>query len=109
MNVHCVGDQMKIKLDGKHIGEAVGEIIAKLKNSNRVSKYFFYTTLYGIGYFCIFMSKDTFDKTNKNLADYLKSKNIEFKNEFSDAGWVYRFVINKDVEIHNTLLDEFDL
>jgi len=85
------------------------EVINSLKNSNRVSKYYFYTTLYGIGYFCIFMSTDKFNETNKLLSTYLKSKNILFTNEYSDANWVYRFVINKDVSIHNELLNNFKL
>lgn len=83
------------------------EVIAKLKDSNRVNKYFFYTTLYGIGYFCFFMGEKTFNETNNKLSKYLVNKGIAFNNEFSDAAWVYRFVINKDVEKHNQLLKEF--
>ena len=85
------------------------EVIKKLKNSDRVSKYYFYTTLYGIGYFCYFMSQKAHQETKKILSDYLNSKKINFDNEFSEAGWVYRFVINKDVTVHNELLDNFKI
>lgn len=85
------------------------DIMAKLKNSNRVSKYFFYTTLYGIGWFCYFTNQKAFKEVNNGLASYLKNKGINFTNEFSDAGWVYRFVINKDVKLHNSLLTDFNI
>lgn len=93
--------------DGKFCYPNKKDIIAKLKNSNRVNKYYFYTTLYGIGYFVFFMGETTFEDTNKKVSKYLRNKGIEFSNEFSDAGWVYRFVINKDIETHNKLLEEF--
>jgi hypothetical protein len=76
------------------------------KNQNRVLSGMFYTTLYGIGFWCIFSSKNDM-VIAKNLHSFLNDKNIPYENEFSDAGWVYRFVINKDVEMHNDLLKEF--
>jgi hypothetical protein len=76
------------------------------KNQNRVSKGLFYTTLYGIGFWAIFCMKEDVE-TAKELAEYLKSKSVDYRNEWSDAGWVYRFVIGKDVEVHNNLLKEF--
>ena len=85
------------------------DVIKKLSNNDRVSKYFFYTTLYGIGCFCYFMSSNALKITEKTLATYLKDKKIQFENEYSEAGWVYRFVINKDVKIHNELLENFNL
>lgn len=85
------------------------QVIEKLRNNNRVSKYLFYTTLYGIGWFCFLSGKKSFDETNEKLSAYLKSKGISFMNEFSEAGWVYRFVLNKDVEVHNRLLSEMSI
>ena len=76
------------------------------RNQDRVSKGLFYTTLYGIGFWAIFCSKQDIEVA-KMLADYLKSKAIQYRNEWSDAGWVYRFVIGKEVELHNQLLKEF--
>ena len=83
------------------------DILKKYTNQNRVSKYFFYTTLYGIGMFAIF-TRDIKSATSV-LAEYLKSKNIQYSNEYSDAGWAYRFVINKDVDTHNKLLEGFEM
>jgi len=82
---------------------------SKFINSDRVFKSYFYTTLYGIGYFCYFMNQEVHNKTKKLLSDYLKSKKIDFTNEFSEAGWVYRFLINKGVSTHNYLLSEFKI
>ena len=84
------------------------QCIEKIKNSDRVNKNYFYTTLYGIGCFCYFMRKTTLNNYSNILANYLKSKNIDFKNEFSEAGWVYRFCINKNIELHNELLTNFE-
>lgn len=84
------------------------QVIKEIKKNPRVSKYIFYTTLYGIGYFCMFLPDQMLYKINNKLSEYLKENNIDFYNEFSDAHWVYRFVINKDVETHNKLLENFD-
>jgi hypothetical protein len=95
--------------DGVFRNPTKNECFEVLKNDARVRKYYFYTTLYGIGYFCFLMRNETFEQTKKILTDYLNSKKVSFKNEFSEAGWVYRFCINKDVETHNQLLTEFDI
>ena len=84
--------------------EILSEII--LKNQGRVHKGLFYTTLYGIGFWSIFCSKADL-MVAKNLHEYLKVKNIKYSNEFSDAGWVYRFKIGQTIDIHNKLLCEF--
>lgn len=82
------------------------EEVVKKYTTDRVSKYHYYTTLYGIGMFAFF-TKDIVKATVK-LAKYLESKGIKYYNEFSDRGWAYRFVINKDVETHNELLNDFN-
>ena len=84
-------------------------VLNDLKNNNRVTKSFFYTTLYGIGWFCFFSSNKSFLETNNLLEIYLKKEGVKFTNEFSEAGWVYRFVINKDIEVHNNLLNKLEL
>ena len=78
------------------------------KNQNRVYRGLFYTTLYGIGFWSIFASKRDIEVA-KDLAQYLQSKKIDYINEWSDAHWVYRFKINKEVELHNKLLSEFKI
>ena len=86
--------------------ETLKQIIKK--NRDRVYKGLFYTTLYGIGFWSIFASKRDVGVA-KDLAQYLQSKNIKYSNEWSDAQWVYRFKINKEVELHNKLLSEFKI
>ena len=82
------------------------EEVIKKYTSDRVSKYHYYTTLYGIGMFAFF-TKDIV-KATVELAKYLENKEIKYYNEYSDAGWAYRFVINKDIESHNELLNNFN-
>jgi len=94
--------------NGELIYPTKNQCIEKIKNENRVNKNYFYTTLYGIGCFCYFMRRETLSGYSKVLSEYLTENNINFKNEFSEAGWVYRFLINKDVEIHNNLLENFN-
>ena len=95
--------------NGELIYPTKKQCIEKLKNSERVKKSMLYTTLYGIGIFCFFMSEKTLRIYDKTVSDFLKNKNIDFNNEFSEAGWVYRFVIKKDIEIHNKLLKELEI
>lgn len=97
-------------IDGEIRTPSKDEVVYRLKSrSNKVKKYYFYTTLYGIGYFCFFMQKDVFEDTNNKVGKYLKSKGIKFTNEFSEAGWVYRFVIKESQEKHNDLLENFEI
>lgn len=70
-------------------------------------KYGFYTTEYGIGIFCYFSTDGVINSIDK-MKKYLLSKNIPFKNEFSDARWVFRFVLNLDKPKHEILLNSFN-
>jgi len=70
-------------------------------------KYGFYTTEYGIGIFCYFSTDGVINSIEK-MKKYLLSKNIPFKNEFSDARWVFRFVLNLDKPKHELLLNSFN-
>lgn len=96
-------------VDGELTKPTKAECLERLRNNDRVHKSFFYTTIYGIGWFCFLSSDKAFKETNTVMDDYLKSKRISYSNEFSEAGWVYRFVINKDVQTHNDLLDDLTL
>ena len=69
-------------------------------------KYGFYETNYGIGIFVLFSGRYEIAAIEK-MAAYLKSKNIPFTNEYSNAMWVYRFVLNINKDIHTTLLNSF--
>lgn len=63
----------------------------------RVFEYsvFVYPASYGIGI-------DTFGGHHKEIADKISNKlkelGLKYRNEFSDAAWVYRFIISKDSE-----------
>lgn len=51
-----------------------------------------YPASYGVGVASLFSREDDI----KVIAEKLKSLGLKFRNELSDAGWVYRFVISKD-------------
>lgn len=81
------------------------ELIAKKQNISYIdySKIFkksgisekfkrIYTTTYGFGIECIFFNND---EIKKLVCDYLDNFGIEYTNEYSEAGWVYRFKIGK--------------
>ena len=64
----------------------------KIVNNNGIS---IYPTSYGIGCFIVFgRLRDRIEEISKQLT----AKGIEFTNEFSDAGYVYRFKISKSAE-----------
>jgi len=66
----------------------------------------FYSTEYGVGIFCLFYTEGVKTAIEK-MSAYLKSKNIPFINEFSDAHWVYRFKLNLTKEAHRNILQSF--
>jgi hypothetical protein len=70
------------------------------KNLRRVFEkmlpsYAFYATSYGVGMDALFKSHETVIQAAQGLCDFLDKNGIEYKNEYSDAAWVYRFVISK--------------
>ena len=66
-----------------------------------------HTTDYGIGIFCYFNTDGVINSIAK-MTEYLKQKSIPFKNEFSDARWVFRFVLNLDKTKHDLILKSFN-
>lgn len=94
--------------DGEIVKPTKEDVINKLRVNDRVYKSCFYTTLYGIGFFCFLLSTDGFNKVKKVMGDYLDSLGIPYQNEFSEAGWVFRFLIGKDVNYHNEILEKFE-
>jgi hypothetical protein len=79
----------------------------KINNTERVHKGLFYTTLYGVGLWDFFNSKNTHEILNESMSNYLKSKGLQFKNEYSDAGWVFRYKFNMPIQQINELLESF--
>lgn len=64
-----------------------------INESGYSGRFFVYPTTYGIGVWIFYNFQ-----ASKNIADVeriLKSKGIEYTNEYSDKHWVYRFKISK--------------
>ena len=59
-----------------------------------------YPTTYGIGIFVLFGRKP---ESIEKITNKLDSLGIEYKNEYSDAGWVYRFRISQSKENINKI------
>jgi hypothetical protein len=69
----------------------------KLLNENGLTdKFSVYPTTYGIGIWVIFnySAKDEIKKVTKILND----RGIEYYNEYSEAGWVYRYKVSKKAD-----------
>lgn len=70
-------------------------------------KYGFYETNYGIGIFCFWLTKGVKDAIDI-LSEHLTNLSIPFKNEFSDAKWVYRFKIGLSKENHLNIINQLN-
>lgn len=79
-------------------------IMQKIVNS-KLDKYgwLVYPTTYGIGLEAIFNWH--FDKQSKEIEELLNKMGVEFKTEYSDAGWIFRYKISKK-EANRFLLSE---
>ena len=64
--------------------------LLEVKGYNTVSVY---PTSYGIGVFALFTQG--FKEIKNDIERLLTSLDIEYKNQYSSAGWVYRYVISK--------------
>lgn len=95
--------------DGQLIKPTREHVIERFRTSDRVYKSCFYTTLYGIGFFCYLLNPEGFNKVRRVMGCHLDSLGVKYDNEFSEAGWVFRFVINKDVEFHNEVLEKYEI
>jgi hypothetical protein len=70
-------------------------------------KYGFYHTLYGIGIFILFGGKYEYNAIGR-MKKYLSEMNVPFRNELSEARWVFRFVINVGKDYHKVLISDFN-
>jgi hypothetical protein len=59
---------------------------------------FLFATSYGIGFSAFAQSDATVKKNSQFISDKLISLGINFRTEYSDAYWIYRFVISKSVK-----------
>jgi hypothetical protein len=74
-------------------------------NGVRVHNGIMYSTNYGIGIWFIFMPVVWTDNAKNLIQSKLKELNINFQNEFSDAGWVYRYLIDGNYIDHNKIVE----
>lgn len=77
-------------VDYKNLSDTFKNI---LKGNSGVS---IYSASYGVGISCLFNKK--MDSDIKTIENFLNEKGIKFRTEFSQAHWVYRFVIGKSKE-----------
>jgi len=62
-----------------------------------------YATSFGFSYDCMLVSKKDFEKDVEKLKSFLDNHGIEYRNELSDAGWVYRFRLSKSEDNINRI------
>jgi hypothetical protein len=65
-----------------------------------------YSTNYGVGTWNIYIPLESKKLLNDTIKSILINKGIEFKNEFSEAGWVYRHKFSGNYQDHNLIIDE---
>lgn len=97
-------------VDGVHTELTKEQKLKKIIDKNKDRVYFglFYTTLYGIGLWDFFNSKEVHKTLTDKMNKFLESEKITYKNEYSDAGWVYRYRFNLSIEKTNELLKKFE-
>jgi len=69
-------------------------------------RYGFYPTEYGVGIFCYFASAPVISAIDE-MKKYLSGLSMPFKNEFSDARWVFRFKLGLTKEQHTAIINSF--
>ena len=68
----------------------------KLLKENKLNSVSVCPTTYGIGVWVIYNWNA--DEQVQKVAKILKEKGVEFYNEYSEAGWVYRFKVSKKAD-----------
>lgn len=79
-----------------YYGEFAKNMQRLLNENGLTDKFSVYPTTYGIGIWVIFNSfvKEEINKVTKILDE----RGIEYYNEYSEAGWVYRYKVSKKAE-----------
>jgi hypothetical protein len=70
-------------------------------------RYGFYLTDYGMGTYILYGGQHV-EAAIFKMMQFLKAENIPYRNEFSDARWVLRFVLNMSRPIHEKILTKFN-
>lgn len=79
-----------------YYGEFAKNMQRLLKENGLTDKFSVYPTTYGIGVWVIYnwSAKEDID----NVTKLLDERGIEYYNEYSDAGWVYRYKVSKKAD-----------
>lgn len=91
-------------LFAKHTKETAGKTLNNIHPRN--GYLYAYSTNYGIGVHNVYVCKTTQKKVNDAIKEILTSSDIEFKNELSDALWVYRHKFSGSYLDHNLIIEE---
>lgn len=90
------------------IGKEKAKLILSEKIENeRLGNYLSYSTNYGIGLWVFFIPKKVIEKCTTEIERVLKNLNIEYRTEYSDAGWVFRYIISGSYLDHNEIVKQF--
>lgn len=90
------------KLNIENTFKNINDLVNKHLNLLNISCFNVYSASYGLGIFCLYNREQP--EQIKKVEDYLKSLNVDYKNEFSLKGWVYRFKISKSGNNLNKLM-----
>jgi hypothetical protein len=74
--------------------------------TERLEKFLTYSTNYGIGVWIFFILKTDFAKIKQRVEKVLEKNAISFTNEYSDAGWVYRYKFSGNYLDHNLIIEQ---
>ena len=89
--------QKVVERDKKAFSGAYGDFARKMEQllqRNGIGRNFcIYPTTYGIGVWLVY--NFSADADIKRVDSILNEQGIEFRNEYSDAQWVWRYVISK--------------
>lgn len=79
-----------------YYGEFAKNMQRLLKDNGLTNQFSVYPTTYGIGVWVIYnySAKEEIDKVTK----ILDARGIEYYNEYSEAGWVYRYKVSKKAD-----------
>ena len=83
------------KLDSENVYVSFVKDFGKVINRNGLSCY---PTSYGFGVFVAFGFRNSIETIKSEIENALDKKGIDYKTEYSDAGWVFRYKISKSRE-----------
>jgi len=83
------------KLGTDRVYKSLADTFQKLLGYRNLNVY---PTTYGIGVFVLFNFQNQIETAKTEIEMLLNDNNITYSNEFSEAGWVYRYKISKSAE-----------